>query len=155
MLPCARLHQQPTWEAGRKCSYPCRMKAMLRLPRWLGVWLAVSLAAAGCAADWTGSVGAVFGRDNHDGRIYVREVPSDMSAARSGLLIDDEIVAIDGRPVKGMSPDEVHAALTGKVGTKVILRVVRAGTTLDVAVERGPLRAAPTGPPPEPSQLKG
>lgn len=133
------------------------MKAMLRLPeklwRWLGAWLAVAVFALGCAADWTGSVGAVFGRDNHDGRVFVREAPSDMSAARAGLKLDDEVVAIDGRPVKGMSGDEVHTALAGKVGTKVILRVVRNGATLDVSVERGPLRT--TSPPPDPSQLKG
>ena len=121
---------------------------MLRLPknpwRGWGGWLGLSLPMllmAGCAPEWTGSVGAVFGRDNHDGRVFVREAPSDMSAAHAGLRVDDELVAIDGRPVKGMSSDEVHAALAGKVGTKVMLRIVRSGSTIDVPVERGPLRA--------------
>ncbi len=126
--------------------------------RRFGVWLGLVLVVViGCAStDWTGSVGAVFGRDNHDGRVFVREAPSDMSAARAGLKLDDELVAIDGRPVRGMSSDEVHAALAGKVGTKVVLRVMRNGATLEVTVERGPLRTGPTtAPPPDPSQLKG
>ncbi len=126
------------------------MKAMLRLRknlwRGLGGWLALSLLAAGCAPEWTGSVGAVFGRDNLDGRVFVREAPSDMSAAHAGLRVEDELVAIDGRAVRGMSSDEVHAALTGKVGTKVILRVVRSGSMIDVPVERGPLRATAPAP---------
>ena len=123
---------------------------MLRLPKnlWsgLGGWLGLSLVMAGCAPEWTGSVGAVFGRDNHDGRVFVREAPSDMSAAHAGLRVDDELVAIDGRPVKAMSSDEVHAALAGKVGTKALLRVVRSGSTIDVPVERGPLRATAPAP---------
>jgi C-terminal processing protease CtpA/Prc len=97
-----------------------------------------------CGGTWTGSVGAVFAKDNRSGRVYVREVPSDMGAARAGILVEDELVAIDGHPVRGMSTQQLHEALSGKVGTKVSLQIVRAGETRVVIVERGPLK----GPPP-------
>jgi C-terminal processing protease CtpA/Prc len=39
-----------------------------------------------------------------------------------------------------MSPNDVHSALTGAVGTKVKLTVLRDGQSLTFEVERGPLR---------------
>ena len=124
------------------------MKAMLRLPEKIRVFATAllasgALAVLGCAADWAGSVGAVFGKDNHDGRIFVREAPKDMAAARAGLRVDDELLSVNGKLVTGMSSEDVHAALSGKVGTKVVLRVLREGQPLDVVVERGPRRSTP------------
>src|SRR6185436_6270271 len=80
------------------------------------------LVLAACGGTWTGSVGAVFAKDNRTGRVYVREAPADMGAARAGVLVDDEIVAIDGHPVLGMSTQQLHEALAGQVGTKVALQ---------------------------------
>ena len=83
----------------------------------------------------------MLGKDNRTGRVYVRDAPADMAAARAGLEVDDEVVAIDGKAVLGMSPDEVHQALFGNVGSKVSLSVARRGAaTRTVIVERGPLR---------------
>ena len=63
-----------------------------------------------------------------------------MAAAHAGLRVDDEILAIDGKPVKPMTPEDVHRALLGKVGSIVTLNVRRQdGAVLDVRVERGPL----------------
>lgn len=98
------------------------------------------LAGAGaCSAAWTGSVGAVLAKDNADGRLFVRQAPAGMGAARAGLAVGDEVVAIDGRPVAGMTPVDVHEALSGKVGTTVRITVLRDGVASDHAVERGPL----------------
>jgi carboxyl-terminal processing protease len=63
-----------------------------------------------------------------------------MGAAKGGVRVGDELVTIDGNPVQTMSPDDVHKALTGQVGTRVKLTVRRDGKTLEVVVERGPLR---------------
>jgi C-terminal processing protease CtpA/Prc len=93
-----------------------------------------------CSGTWTGSVGAVLGKSNADGRVFVREAPASMGAARAGIAVGDEVVAIDGRLVAKMTPEEVHEALAGKVGTKVKIRVVRAGVTIEYDVERGPLQ---------------
>ncbi len=62
-----------------------------------------------------------------------------MGAAKAGLEVGDEVVSIEGKPVGAMSPEAVHEALQGKVGTKVRITVVRAKVSLDVVVERGPL----------------
>ena len=62
-----------------------------------------------------------------------------MGAAKAGLVVGDELVAIEGKPVARMTPPEVHEALAGKVGTNVRVRVVREGTTLDYVILRGPL----------------
>jgi len=101
--------------------------------------LMLLVGTAACSAPWTGSVGAVLGKSNVDGRVFVHEVPPDMGAAKAGILVGDEVVAIDGKPVAKMSPPEVHEALAGKVGTKVRVSVVRDGVTKDLVVERGPL----------------
>jgi C-terminal processing protease CtpA/Prc len=109
---------------------------------WLVVVLLVGAAALGCASSWKGSVGAVLGKDNRSGRIFVREAPPGLPADRAGIRVDDEIVAIEDAPVQKMSPEEVHAKLSGDVGTKVRLTLRRAGEpTRDVVVERGPLRS--------------
>lgn len=85
-------------------------------------------------------MGAVLGKNNQDGRLYVREVPADMGAAKVGIQAGDEVTAIDGKAVSSMTPDEVHAALAGAVGSKVKLTVVRDGQALTFEIERGPLR---------------
>jgi carboxyl-terminal processing protease len=102
--------------------------------------LTLLLLAAACAQRWSGSVGAVLGKNNRDGRLYVREVPADMGAAKVGIQAGDEVTAIDGKAVSSMTPDEVHAALAGAVGSKVKLTVVRDGQALTFEIERGPLR---------------
>lgn len=106
--------------------------------------------ACGSSSAWRGSVGAMLGKNHDTGRVYVREVPSDMPAARAGLRPGDEIVAIDGKPVLAMSPDEVHRALAGAVGSKVKLSVHREkadGGDVEIEVERGPLKAPSEAPP--------
>jgi S1-C subfamily serine protease len=114
--------------------------ARLASGRWRpGLAVAMLLVGTACSAGWSGSIGAILGKGNDDGRLFVREAPAGMGAARAGVAVGDELVAIDGKPVARMSPTEVHEALAGKVGTKVKLTVLRGGTTTDVEVERGPL----------------
>jgi carboxyl-terminal processing protease len=81
----------------------------------------------------------MLGKDDHSGRLFVREVPPGMAAASAGVRDGDEIVSIDGVPVGQMSAQEVHERLEGKVGTKVVLFIVRDGTTERIEVLRGPL----------------
>ncbi len=104
---------------------------------WL-LCLAVLL-GGGCAS-WDGSVGAVFARDNPSGRVFVRDVPPDMGAFQAGVQIGDELLAVDGLPVHGLTADDLHKKLVGKVGSKVKLQVRRAGQVLDCVVQRGPLK---------------
>lgn len=136
-----------------ECSYRATTKATTWIGGLIGrlvgslsggavrAWLACALAFAfGCASTWTGSVGAVLAKDNKDGRVFVREAPSDMPAASAGVQVDDEVMAVDGKVARDMSPEDLHQSLSGKVGTKVRLLVRHGGETREVLVERGPLK---------------
>jgi C-terminal processing protease CtpA/Prc len=86
-----------------------------------------------------GSIGAVLGQSKTDGRVTVRETPPGYPAARAGLLPGDEVLLIDGRDVRSMSPETVHLALEGDIGTTVHLTLLRAGKIERVALIRAPL----------------
>jgi len=125
-----------TLHLSTKCSYRPRSNAT----GWREVFVLALALVAACGSSWNGSVGAVLGKDNADGRVYVRDVPPDMAAAKAGVQVGDELVMVDGAPVRAMSPDNIHKALAGKVGTRVKVTLLRNGQTLELVVERGPLR---------------
>ena len=50
-------------------------------------------------------------------------------AARAGIQTGDRIVAVDGRPTKGLAPEEALKALRGPSGTRVKLLIERPGVT--------------------------
>lgn len=87
---------------------------------------------------WPGGVHAVFGWS--EAGVRVAQVPEEGPAARAGLREGDRLLAIDGVPVEGLSSEQVQAKLSGEVGTVVVLRVARAGETVEVRVERAPYR---------------
>lgn len=93
---------------------------------------------AGCAARG-GTIGAVLGQDA-DGRLFVREVPEDLAAAQGGVRSGDEILLIDGRDARAMTPRAVHEALSGDVGESVRLTLVRDGRIVRVSLKRTPAR---------------
>ena len=70
-----------------------------------------------CAAATQGSIGAILVQSQTDGRVTVREAPGGYPAAQGGLRVGDEILLIDGRDVRSMSPISVHLALEGEPGT--------------------------------------
>ena len=119
----------------------------LRAPRSVVSLLAALLFAfvvTACASGAPGTLGALLGQRN-DGRLFVRGVPPGQGADRAGLEIEDEIVAIDGRPVKEMSQEDVRRAVRGDVGSTLTLTVERAGQRRDVKVERSPILAEKAG----------
>jgi C-terminal processing protease CtpA/Prc len=97
---------------------------------------------AACAAD-PGSIGAVLAQSRHDGKVTLRDVPSGYPAAEAGMAPGDEILLIDGRDVRSLSPDAIHRLLEGDVGTTVSLTVLRRGKIERVAVKRAPLARSP------------
>jgi S1-C subfamily serine protease len=100
-----------------------------------------------CASAAPGTIGAVLGQRT-DGRLFVRGVPAGEGADRAGLEIEDEIVAIDGRPVKEMSQEDVRKAVRGDVGSTLLLTVERNGQRRDVKVQRSPILADKPAPRP-------
>lgn len=107
------------------------------LPKLIAGAAAVLLVA--CAATH-GSIGAVLGQDKTDGRVFVRQAPASMAAARAGIEVGDEVLLIDGRDVRSMSPEAIHLALEGDQGTRVSLTILRRGAIQRIAVDRGPLK---------------
>ena len=93
---------------------------------------------ASCAAD-PGSIGAVLAQSRSDGKVTVRDVPSGYPAADAGMIPGDEILLIEGRDVRSMSPDAIHRLLEGEPGTTVNLTVLRRGKIERMAVKRAPL----------------
>jgi len=53
----------------------------------------------------------------------------DTPAQRAGILANDLIVELDGKPVQGLSVDEAVSRMKGPVGTKIKLTVVREGAS--------------------------
>jgi C-terminal processing protease CtpA/Prc len=100
--------------------------------------LILAVALASCAAD-PGSIGAVLAQSRHDGKVTLRDVPTGYPAADAGLTPGDEILLIDGRDTRSMSPDLIHRLLEGKVGTTVNLTVLRRGKIERASVKRAPL----------------
>lgn len=51
----------------------------------------------------------------------------DSPASRAGVKAGDKIIAIDGKPTKGLSIEDASALIRGEIGSKVILRLQRKG----------------------------
>jgi C-terminal processing protease CtpA/Prc len=52
----------------------------------------------------------------------------------------DQVLLVDGRDVRPMSPPELHAALYGEVGAEVKLTLVRSEQIVRVTLRRTPAR---------------
>jgi S1-C subfamily serine protease len=102
-----------------------------------------ALTATGCASN-TGSIGAVLAQSHPDGTVTLREAPPGLPAARAGMTEGDEILLIEGRDVRRMSPLSIHHMMEGDVGSCVQLTVLRRGKIERIAVERAPLATAPS-----------
>ncbi|HHL52911.1 MAG TPA: S41 family peptidase, partial [Flammeovirgaceae bacterium] len=60
-----------------------------------------------------------------DGRIFVTMVYEGFSAYKNGLRIGDEILTIDGVPVKGLSEERIEQLMKGQLKSRVGLRIKR------------------------------
>ena len=111
--------------------------------------LSILLHLLGCGGSTSGSVGAVFGRDNDTRSLYVREVPRGLAAAGAGLLPGDQIVMIEGFYVRDLDAKTIREKLRGEVGSTVSLTVLRGEEVLRVRVSRGGMRDHEAIPPKE------
>jgi carboxyl-terminal processing protease len=108
---------------------------LLGLSGWLGS------ALAGCLGGGVaGSIGVVARRDELTGRTVVVDVPAGSTGARAGFEVGDEILAVDGVSVAGMSREDFLRHVRGPVGTKVVVHVRRDGAVHRLTVERAAMR---------------
>lgn len=75
---------------------------------------------------------------NEKKQVYVAEPIEDSPAARKGVQRGDIIVAVDGRPVNGLSVSSLVSRIRGKEGTNVRLTLQRgaAARPFDLVIER-------------------
>lgn len=106
-----------------------------RLPaRALGCALLAGLSAAACGPS-RGTIGAVLAQDA-DRRLFIHEVPPGLAADRAGVREGDEVLLIDGRDARQMTPEAVHGALSGELGAPVKLTLVRNDQVVRARLER-------------------
>ncbi len=77
-----------------------------------------------------GGIGAIVTIEPNGERARVESVIAGSPAEHDGLQAADEIVAIDGAPLRGKSAAAIRDALRGKIGTTVRLDVMRGGSAL-------------------------
>ena len=106
----------------------------LGLVRWAG--LAALVAAVACGPK-KGTIGAVLGQ-TPEGELTIHDVPEGLAADKAGLKVGDKILTIDGKDVRALGPKGVHQALSGEVGEKVKLTVVRGEEIIRVTLKRTP-----------------
>jgi C-terminal peptidase (prc) len=73
----------------------------------------------------------------------VAEAPiKESPAAKGGLKVHDQILAVDGQKTKGKDLGEVVAEIRGKKGSQVVLTIQRKQSTFDVTLTRGKIPIA-------------
>lgn len=96
---------------------------------------AVVAATVACGGPPRGTIGAILGQQS-DGRLFIRDAPPDLGAAKAGLKPGDEILFIEGVQASSLTPEQVSQLLNGPVGEPVQLTVIRNKEVLRVSVTR-------------------
>ena len=85
-----------------------------------------------------GGIGAVIYKPDVDGNVIINEPYAGSAAVKYGLQCGDEIMAIDGESVIGLTSQQCSDKMRGEPGTKVVFKVkkLRSGNVEDVTVTR-------------------
>ena len=88
-------------------------------------------------------VGIRMGLKDKSKDLIVVEPIENSPAAKANLKAGDGIVAIDGKPTKGMTLEDASALIRGEAGTPVTLKLSREGKgTFDVSLTRAQIELA-------------
>ena len=84
-----------------------------------------------------GGIGAIIYKQK-DANVIINEPYYGSPAWKNGLRCGDEIIAIDGKPTKGLEAAQSSDRMKGKPGTTVNFKVLKArtGDTVDVSIVR-------------------
>ena len=84
-----------------------------------------------------GGIGAIIHKKKED-NVIINEPYAGSPAQKYGLQCGDEIIAIDGKPTKGLESKESSDRMKGKPGTTVTFTVkkVRTNDTIDIPIVR-------------------
>ena len=72
-----------------------------------------------------------------DGQTFtVTAVAEDGPAEKAGIQVLDQLVAVDGESIAGMSYDDLNNKVPGEPGSQVVLTILRDGRQTEYAIER-------------------
>ncbi len=131
-LPSRNRKREQRVENAGQGRHPHRYEAFALIALW------AILAACG-RPTWAGGIHATLAWSPRGVRVI--EVPEQGAAARAGLQPEDRLVSVDGQPVAGLDQKQVHALLTGEVGTHVELVILRDDEPVQLRIERIPYGA--------------
>lgn len=85
-----------------------------------------------------GGIGAVIYKPDTDGPVIINEPYANSPAAKAGLQCGDEILAIDGETVVGLTSAQSSEKMRGEPATKVVFTVhkLRSGETVEIPITR-------------------
>ena len=85
-----------------------------------------------------GGIGAVIYKPDTDGNVIINEPYEGSPAAKNGLHCGDEIMAIDGVTVHGLTSAQASEKMRGEAGTKVVFTVkkLRTQEVVDIPIIR-------------------
>ena len=85
-----------------------------------------------------GGIGAVIYKPDVQGNVIINEPYAGSPAEKYGLVCGDEILAIDGETVVGLTSQECSEKMRGEPGTQVVFHVrkLRSGEETDITVTR-------------------
>ena len=85
-----------------------------------------------------GGIGAVIYKPDVNGNVIINEPYAGSPAEKFGLVCGDEILAIDGESVIGLTSQECSEKMRGDPGTQVVFHVkkLRSGELTDITVTR-------------------
>lgn len=81
-----------------------------------------------------GGIGILFSKP--DDMILIEQVYANTPAATAGLAARDKITHIDGTDIAEVDINDCKTMMRGEVGTKVVLTILRNGTSFDVTLSR-------------------
>lgn len=89
-----------------------------------------------------GGIGAVIYKPDVDGNVIINEPYKGSPAEKYGLVCGDEILAIDGESVVGLTSQQCSDKMKGDPNTKVVFTVkkIRTGEVVDVNIVREKIR---------------
>jgi biopolymer transport protein ExbD len=85
-------------------------------------------------------ISAILRRMPDDGRIVVVGLIEGGPAEKAGMLVDDEITAVDGHSTQGERLEDVIARVRGEPGTKVSVTIQRSGSAQTLEIIRDLVR---------------
>lgn len=99
-----------------------------------GLLIAWSLALS-CGPPPRGTIGAVLLR-KEDGRVFVRDAPAHLAAAKAGVRPGDELLLIEGQDVRRLGDEDLRRVLGGHVSEPVRVTFVRGDEVLRLTIDR-------------------